>query len=432
MADATESENIEPPGMTASHARPSSRLSRRTGAIVCTLLLACGLALGFAVGRIAKWNPPRSSHIWSSERCTKLKPGPWGELEYVPMAIAAPEELLPVRAMEEATTHWFFRDYSSDDLLKLLNSLDLPASQCDQLLSPDSLHILPNGIDLTPPRDLILALPPKARLEFYKRLARFPENASQLVFIPSNSVEDRFRENRVSDETVALFKKLSCPYGDYLVLSGLPCLLSSIPNYEEKAHFVKALTRQKTLLLRLHLTPESDINALVSYWGKAVWNTDVKAMLESLAHVPGGTWVDMVEVLPPFPTALLYTFPLPDNPLNGTPVRRDCHWTSFNFFRDPPDAQFSDPAYVLDKLKLNYFPVGSDPRYGDIVLFTKPDGSIIHSAVFLADNIVYTKNGDTPIHPWMLSTVSDLIQQYSFHVAPGEQLTVSFYRNKYY
>ena len=405
---------------------------RKPNALVSTLIVVCALVLGFTLGRVTARHVPLSPDHAAPARGTPLKSGPWGKLDYFPMDIAAPAEILPVRAVEEEHTHWFFGGVTRDDMAKLLDSLSVPADQRDQLLDPATLHVLTNGVELAPSCKMIVALPPAARLEIYKRMAGFQENNSQLVFIATASMEERFREYGVSDETIEMLKKLSCSYGRYLVMSGLACLLEELPSFEEKARLMKALTRQKTLLLRVHVGPDTDINGLAEYWGKACWNTDVKATMESLSHIPGGIWVDIVELLPPFPTALLYTFPMPDNPLNGPTVRRDCHWTSFNFFRDPPDPNYSNPAYIRERLAKDYFPVTSDPRYGDLVLFTTPNGTLVHSAVFLADDIVYTKNGDTQIHPWMLSTLSDLLEQYSFLTPPDQKLNVLYYRNKYY
>lgn len=283
---------------------------------------------------------------------------------------------------------------------------------------------------VTPSSELLFELSTEARSAIYLWLARFPQNQGQLVFVPTDDADERFQQCKVTSTAAALFWKLSCPYGHYRVLAGLPTLLSSLPTYEEKAHFMKAMTRQKTLLLRVHITAESDLNALAAYWGKGYWNTDVQAMLESLARTPNGVWVDVIELLPPFPTGLLYTFPFPGNPLDGPLQRRDCHWTTFNFFRDKPDPRNSDTRHIFEQLKQDYYQVTGDPRFGDAVLFAKPDGSIIHSAVFLAGDIVFTKNGDTPIHPWMLATIPDLLEQYSFQVAPDEKLMVVYYRNK--
>ena len=54
----------------------------------------------------------------------------------------------------------------------------------------------------------------------------------------------------------------------------------------------------------------------------------------------------------------------------------------------------------------------------------------IRSAVYLADDIVFTKNGSTVYYPWMLSSISDLVKMYSFMVPQGQQLTITYFRNK--
>jgi hypothetical protein len=185
------------------------------------------------------------------------------------------------------------------------------------------------------------------------------------------------------------------------------------------------------MLLRLNITPQSDIDALAQYWGKGCWATDVRTIFQSLQAIPNGTWMSILMVLPPLPSAEIYDFPSPaDNPLQGPPVDRDCHWTSFNFFRDVPDPNFSKPEYVLKELENNYAPIPGDPRYGDIAIFSKPNGDIVHSAVYIADDICFSKNGSSVIQPWTLSTLSDLFQEYSILIPPNQSLTVSYFRNK--
>jgi hypothetical protein len=207
-------------------------------------------------------------------------------------------------------------------------------------------------------------------------------------------------------------------------------MLTRLPSYDEKVCFLKALTRQKTLLLRIHLKPDADVTALAKYWGKGARATDARTLFESLSKAPGGSWVNVITVIPPVPSSRLYTYPTElDNPLNGPPHVRDCHWTTFNFFRGSQEMDV-DPQYVLNELKNNYAPAAGDPRYGDVVLFAKPEGQIVHSCIYLADDIVFTKNGATNISPWMLSTIQDLRMRYTFEVPEGQKLAVSFYRHK--
>ncbi len=398
------------------------------------------------LGPLLKRGPVQSDHSGNHAAVEPVQlaaPGPWGTLEYVPMVIAPPESLLPVRKLENAQVHWLFKGFSRNDMVKFLDGLDLTTRQREQFLSSATLHTVSNGLELTPASDLFFSLKSGARDAIYKCLADFDENIdTELFFIRASTFQEQFRDSGVSAATLSLLRSVSSTYGDYLVFSGVSCLLSKIPSYEEKSHFLKAITRQNTLMLRLHVGPKSDLNALANYWGKACWNTDVKAMLESLARIPGGAAIDIVDLLPPLPGGLIYTYPIPPNPMAAIPTtpetlrasaaRRDCLWTALNFFRDPPDDRYSEPNYVQEKLKLDHFPVSGDPRFGDVVLLTKPNGNVVHAAVFIGADFVYTKNGSTDLHPWMLSTISDLVSLYSYYVPPDQKLVVTCFRNKYY
>src|SRR5207249_355553 len=104
--------------------------------------------------------------------------------------------------------------------------------------------------------------------------------------------------------------------------------------------------------------------------------------------------------------------------------------TAFNFFKDSPDPPTTDGGYWKRKMDADYYPVASDPRYGDIVMLVKPDQTIIHSCVFLADDIVYTKNGANATVPWLLMTLPELLEAYSTEVAENQALHVEYYRSK--
>ena len=390
------------------------------------------LLIGFVLGRLSirQASPGAGENV--ADQATIGHPGPWGRIESIPIALECPDELLPVHAFETKVTHWVLAGYTVEKMFHLLDELGIAGELREQFRSPEVLHVTDSGLDLTPTQSIVTNLPPKARKDLYSLLASNPENGSSLIFVLARTLDERFRGSGVSALTVESFKKLSCEYGRYLVFSDVPTIFSLIPTYEERVRFLKALTRQSSLLVKLRVTPNSDTDALTNYWGKAGGAKDVRPLIESLARVPGGARLGLVNLLPPGPAARLYNFPVPPNPLNGPAVKQDCHWTAFNFFRDPPDDHYSNADYLREKLRDDHFPVLSDPRYGDLVLFVTPDGQLIHSAVYLADDIVYTKNGDSSLHPWMLSTVQDLLDQYSFQVPPDKALQVQYFRNKYY
>lgn len=98
-----------------------------------------------------------------------------------------------------------------------------------------------------------------------------------------------------------------------------------------------------------------------------------------------------------------------------------------NFFNEVPDDRFTDPAYTVKYLEANYYQIANPTKYGDIILFLDGDSNnAIHSAVYLADDIVFTKNGNNMAQPWMLMHLKDLTMKYESD-GPGRML---IYRNR--
>lgn len=402
--------------------------SRLTVIVAPSLVL--GILAGYFYGSIVGFSVANQQQQIPSGSIP-CKSGPWGDLSYTPFAISAPDDLLPVRALESRGTHWFFKGYTAENVVSLLQTTSLSLEQQRAFLDPSVFHTHNDGIELAPSADMVFSLPEDARGKLFQILIQFPENHSDIDVIEQRSLDERFSAGGVSAESAALFKRLCYQRGDFLLYSGLSALLGRLPTYEEKLRFVKALTREHTMLLDLHITPKTDINALLEYWGKGSWNSDVRTVLQSLAAIPTGTWMNIFIILPALPTSEIYTYPNPgDNPLTGPPVNRDCAWSSLNFFRNVPDPDFGTTDGAMRELKENYSPVPGDPRYGDVVLFTRPDGSIVHAAVYIADDICFTKNGGAVTHPWMLASVPDLLRHYSSDVNPDQTLTVGYYRNK--
>lgn len=399
---------------------PAGRIFRKV------LILLAGIAIGALTMRFISGR--KADAVVASELGTRVRPGPWGELYTVPFIIAAPDELIPVRALEAGGTHWIFKNSTVSEISNLLESAGMPSEQRSSLLAPEVALVKGIDLELVPTPEMVVALPAKAREALYRKLALSPENNSAFFFIHQDTLATRFDASGVASDTLSLFHRLCCKHGDYLVFGGLPAMLAQLPSYEEKVRFIKALTRQKTMLVRVRVTKESDLRALSEYWGKGIWAPNIRAILEGVERVPGGTFTSIMALLPPLPASQLYFYPIAQaNAANGIPQVRDCHWTSLNFFRDSADTKSVDPAA---ELAANYFPIAGDPHYGDVILLTTPSGEALHSAVFIADDIVFTKNGSTSIYPWMLSTIPDLLKQYSFHAPEGQQLKVSYFRSK--
>lgn len=364
------------------------------------------------------------------------KPGVWGNLEYIPIYIEPPEEFLPVSEIEYKPLIWKFNGYTVESLKSLLHATDLSSEQKSELI--DSCKTLPDnaGITVTPSRQLVLSMSGNTRKLIYGVLVQWVGNPTDYrAFFPADKFDDYFSESRLPAGIIKMVRQLSFQRGRLLFFCDAQLVLSELKSSEQKVRFIKTIYRKSTLLLQLHVTPKSDINSLENYWSKAAWGKDIRPMLDSLKRVPGGARVSIVHLMPPQPGGDLYTFPFPS--LRPYDLRKDCHWTAFNFFRDPPDPRFGgDDAeknkVITQTLENDYYPVLHDPRYGDLVELVRPNGLLVHSSVFIGDDIVYTKNSAQFLEPFMLMTIEDMKTAISTTIPDGESLRVAIFRSKYY
>ncbi len=358
-----------------------------------------------------------------------LKPGPWGEVEYVPLFIECPDDYLSAQMDATADRRWFFSGFTAEKLSNYFSAIPELSAGDRKLIAEAKLETSPGGVYITPPSQLIFSLNAEARKKIYRFLTQFPENNWQreAYVFPQDSFDKYFKDSEVPAETVSLVRKLCYSYGKTLLFADVPYVLDTLPTFDQKKNLEKAISRRSTMLLRLHVNPRSDLSSLVNYWGRGGTSKDLKPLLESVGKLPQGERINIALLLPPLPAARLYTYPFPsfNQPEN-------CHWTSFNFFRDPPDNRYSDLKFLKERLDADYYPMFTDPKYGDLVFLTKPNGDIVHSAIFVADDIVFTKNGGHFSAPWIFMRLPELVDSYSTFVNENESLKTMYYRNKYF
>lgn len=188
----------------------------------------------------------------------------------------------------------------------------------------------------------------------------------------------------------------------------------------ERAAFLATMIRTPALVAQLRVAPGANTTALAAWWTTPD-RPDVPTLLASLAAMPEGGTIDVAHLLPPVPRSLLYRFPSP-----GAPAR-DCVWTAWNFRGAKADDAWLDPARVRESLERDYTVVAqADARLGDVILFLDGERRFTHAAVYVADDVVYTKNGDAPTTPWALMSFADLWAGYAR--SPGA--SVVFYRRR--
>jgi hypothetical protein len=146
----------------------------------------------------------------------------------------------------------------------------------------------------------------------------------------------------------------------------------------------------------------------VEYWGRGGRRTEIRPLLESAAGGGADRFIDVVHLLPPFAQNHLYCYPKLSAGDLDRPAVVNCLWTSLNFFNPKPDDRFLDTAVALKALKEDYFIVESDFELGDIVAFLDEEGNIFHAAVYIAGDLVFSKNGISAMAPWTLSSLDDV------------------------
>jgi hypothetical protein len=297
-----------------------------------------------------------------------------------------------------------------------------------QLLGENPWEASSDGVVVSPPRKLVMELSPAARAEIYDVLASCPLNVAQQtpeVFKPE-LIDERIESSGLDATTVGLFRNLLYPRQGRLLFSDTEAVLGTLRNGADRKRFHEMVHRKATYLVQLNIDKDSDIDAMVAYWTYPGRPKGLRTLFESLARVPGGSSLDIAHLLPPFARQHLYTFPDPA-PVNSIAERRDCLWTSFNFFSDAPDDRFIDPSYATGVISRDYRQI-SVPRFGDLAVLTDEHGSSVHFAVYLADNLVFTKNGAHQMQPWMLMTLSDVVTFYS--ITRPRPLNVRYLRRK--
>jgi hypothetical protein len=198
------------------------------------------------------------------------------------------------------------------------------------------------------------------------------------------------------------------------MFADLPLVLPNLKGAEDRARLLSALATEETWLVNLYVDEHSNLDALANYWGRGGRVNQVRPYLESLSKVPGGEKFSIRGVLPPFAQTRLFTYPVPSQ--NPVEQQRDCHWSAMNFFNTTPNDSFSaNPMAVEQEIHDHYHEVYANFQFGDAVLFYTRNGEnmkIFHTAIYLAENLIFTKNGRRAADPWMIMKLDEMKDYY--------------------
>jgi hypothetical protein len=382
------------------------------GLVVFSLALIGGSS--FVGYKLAANNRPKLADtlaVDQKDKTSSAHAGAWGTLLTRNIELERPVEYLTDEVANPKPEVWTFANMTPDAVKSLFAKSGLSGTQIADAFG--SVTAKNSGTELMPAEKFLLSLTSAQREKLFTTLAGTGVNLyiDYPYIFPADDVEGVYTDSRLHPEDVALLKQLIYPNGSAQQLSDYAFLLQKIPTNERRTAMTQALSRQSAVLARLAVNADTDIDKIAAYWGNMpnVRFTDTRPLLESLKQLPEGGTISLLYLLPKFARERLYTFPLPSQ--SGDPVM-DCHWSTFNFCNDTPDNRFNDPNFAVEYIRKNFYQIAAPSVYGDIVLLMNEKQEVKHSAVFIADDIVFTKNGNNYRQPWMLMRIPDLLATY--------------------
>jgi len=389
-----------------------------TGLIVFCLCLTAGSA--FITGKIVsarqKAAPGPVLGIPDPEeqdKYTRTRQGPWGELLTQDISLERPVEYLVDEMKTPQPPVWTFLRMNLAQVKSLFIANGLTQEQAEKALAPDRVSTQGTSTVFKPSAEFVFSMSPATRARLYQAMRGLAVNVyfDWPYYYPKDSIELVYGDAHVHPDDLALFKKLVYNGKDAWRFSDFEALMGRVPTLERRVAMAASLSRQAAVVVRLCVRPDTDIDKVAAYWGHLpnVRFIDIRPILEALKRLPRGGTHSLLYVLPPFARERLYTFPLPAAPSEPIP---DCHWTTFNFCNVQPDNRFLDPAQCLRYIHETFYKIAQPGVYGDVLLLYNDKDEIVHSAVYLADDLVFTKNGRNHTMPWIIMRISDLHSLY--------------------
>lgn len=352
--------------------------------------------------------------------------GDWGSLSCQRIVIAPTndvlEEILP---SYPAPNVWYFWNVSARDLEQLWKKFSLTGLSWDALRRSAVFNSNINGFVVKPDGPTIASLSENQRTKLYNYLADNSLNFLQAdAFRFPGQSRTEWLGKDIDNDVRNIVKKLIYRDGDTLFISDINQIFSQVIKREDRISVLKAISRQPSYLIRVKISPGSDVTSLSKYWSVGRRRKDVYPILDSLADVPGGERIDAAHLLPHFARSRLYTYPTINRDI--LEATRDCFWTALNFFSDRPDDRMSDIDFSTAVLKKDYTVVTGAPQLGDILVYGNREKGAFHAAVYIAGGFVFTKNGTRVSSPWLFMTMAEMKNFY----AQFENAKIVVYRKK--
>jgi hypothetical protein len=394
----------------------------------CVVSFISGMVTTMFLGALGAWlclghyqGKQASAAVQIADRRVSAKVPAWGKIIAKELPLANTSAAYPDSSKRLQKAAWNFEGISEDRVARFLNTCELLPAQKRALLNKCCWNATSNGCVLYPPPQLVWFMDSRSRERIYSVLSKDPVNYNQAYpfRFPVNEFESQFREGGLALNPLKLLERMAYRENNFVCFSDLEAARQLLSPQEFQS-VLETLYTLPAYSLRLKVTPQSDVEELIKYWGRGGREKLIGPLLKAMSKVPGGGSINLSRLLPPFARLRLDTYP--DSWPDPTAHLQDCVVSSLNFFNDRPDTNFLDRAYSQKVLDTEYAQVQGDAGFGDLLVFLDSRGALAHMCVNIADNFVFTKNGINPAMPWVLMRLSDTTQIYFSPDEPGRVL----------
>lgn len=351
----------------------------------------------------------------------EVRPGPWGRLWFYDVLLAPAGDILEQLPRPDAHPRWTFAGLTRQQLLEAVAKVPMSAETRSQLqalfarAAPDA----EGRITVEPSLELVLAVPSAFRSAVFAHLVgglSVTDYVQHIPFPKGFTIDEWFDAGSLPESVRQSILRLVYPAGDRVMLSDFGALFQLLPTAREKLSAHRAALRVPARVVLLERPAPDEVAGIAGYWTYGR-HKSVRRLLESFAADPSQRFLDIIHLLSPIERELLNTYFTPQGPEPAP----SCFWTTFNFGADVPDDRFlvipgiwtEHRSLAGRELAEKYDPLPAPGRVGDVIGYRrKGSAEFEHVCVYLADDLVFTKNGFTFSSPWCISPLAELDEQY--------------------
>ncbi|MFO0625852.1 MAG: hypothetical protein U0325_09575 [Polyangiales bacterium] len=267
-----------------------------------------------------------------------------------------------------------------------------------------------DGCIAEPPDAVLASLTPAQRRGVYHAMRGFPQ--AMLLNAPFARPASRrpfWDDPGLTPVMREVLRAGSFVDGDMRRFSDLTWPCHRVPDTAGRATLFRTRRARAALDATVRVRTSDELNRAVRGGGAPGRDAGGRARLLASMR-DGDAGVPLRDLLPPFARARLGTFPPRDS-------RFDCFWSALNFFSPTGEGGALLDANAFDANLAGWARVPLDQlRFGDVLVFRSEAGSTEHAVVYVADDLVISKDGWTMHRAWELVPIAR--EQALYYAAP--------------